>query len=147
MRYWKADNHRWGKGHLHLIHPDGDRTLCGVKIANCPGLEIQDGESDCRGCANVVSAEERRRVCEEQWRLERQEWERQEQERRREAERRTQAWCAKYNPQGMKFVPFGQYRGMPLEIMAQDRRYCEWLMEQEWFQERFQALCSSIADW
>lgn len=147
MNYWKADDHRWGKGHVHLIHSEGDRTLCGVKLENCPGRQISEGESDCRGCANVLVAEDRRRVREEQWRLERQKWMEQEQERRREAEKRTQAWCAKYNPEGRKFVPFGQYKGMPLEKMAQDRRYCEWLMQQEWFQERFHALCSSIADW
>lgn len=34
-------------------------------------------------------------------------------------------------------VPFGKYRGRPLEEMALDREYCDWLMAQPWFAERY----------
>lgn len=34
-------------------------------------------------------------------------------------------------------VPFGKYRGQPVESMAADRAYCDWLMAQGWFRERY----------
>lgn len=34
-------------------------------------------------------------------------------------------------------VPFGKYRGRPVEEMAVDREYCDWLMAQPWFSERY----------
>jgi hypothetical protein len=34
-------------------------------------------------------------------------------------------------------VPFGKYKGQPLEVIGQDRGYCEWLLTQAWFVERF----------
>jgi hypothetical protein len=33
-------------------------------------------------------------------------------------------------------VNFGKYRGQPIEILASDRGYCDWLMAQPWFRDR-----------
>jgi hypothetical protein len=34
-------------------------------------------------------------------------------------------------------VPFGKYKGKPVEAMAQDRQYVDWLTAQSWFKERY----------
>lgn len=34
-------------------------------------------------------------------------------------------------------VPFGKYKGQPVERMIADRDYCEWLAGQEWFRSRY----------
>jgi len=34
-------------------------------------------------------------------------------------------------------VPFGKYKGKPVEAMAQDRDYCEWLQAQDWFRTKY----------
>lgn len=34
-------------------------------------------------------------------------------------------------------VPFGKYKGRPIEYMLADRSYCEWLAAQPWFRDRF----------
>lgn len=34
-------------------------------------------------------------------------------------------------------VPFGKYKGKPIEVLAQDYEYCDWLMQQEWVRERY----------
>jgi|ERR1700722_2798395 len=36
-----------------------------------------------------------------------------------------------------EIVPFGKYRGQPVEALAQDRQYVDWLTAQPWFKERF----------
>ena len=41
-------------------------------------------------------------------------------------------------------VNFGKYRGQPIEILASDRGYCDWLMAQPWFRERYQNLYTVI---
>jgi hypothetical protein len=41
-------------------------------------------------------------------------------------------------------VNFGKYRGQPIEILASDRGYCDWLMAQPWFRERHQNLYTVI---
>jgi hypothetical protein len=37
----------------------------------------------------------------------------------------------------VEVVPFGKYRGQPLEALAQDRQYVEWLIAQPWFREKY----------
>ncbi len=44
-----------------------------------------------------------------------------------------------------KIVPFGKYKGQPVEVLAADRKYSEWLLAQEWFREKFMELFSAIA--
>jgi hypothetical protein len=34
-------------------------------------------------------------------------------------------------------IPFGKYKGQPVEVLASDRDYCNWLMAQTWFGERY----------
>jgi hypothetical protein len=34
-------------------------------------------------------------------------------------------------------IPFGKYKGQPVEVLASDRGYCEWLMAQAWFVQRY----------
>ena len=34
-------------------------------------------------------------------------------------------------------VPFGKYRGQPVEVLVQDRQYVDWLTAQPWFKEKF----------
>jgi hypothetical protein len=36
-----------------------------------------------------------------------------------------------------KIVPFGKYKSQPIEVLAQDRPYLEWLFTQEWFRHRY----------
>jgi hypothetical protein len=37
-------------------------------------------------------------------------------------------------------VPFGKYKGQPVEVLAADRDYCDWLTAQVWFAQRFPSL-------
>ncbi len=37
----------------------------------------------------------------------------------------------------MEIVPFGKYKGQPVEVLANDRGYCDWLMSQGEFMDRF----------
>lgn len=41
-------------------------------------------------------------------------------------------------------VPFGKYRGQPVEAMAGDRQYTDWLLQQEWFREKHDALYAIV---
>jgi hypothetical protein len=41
-------------------------------------------------------------------------------------------------------IPFGKYKGQPIEALAQDRQYVEWLTAQPWFRERFASLYTVI---
>lgn len=41
-------------------------------------------------------------------------------------------------------VPFGKYKGQPIEAMAQDQQYVEWLTQQPWFKERYQKIYTVI---
>jgi hypothetical protein len=34
-------------------------------------------------------------------------------------------------------VPFGKYKGHPVEVLAADHAYCDWLVAQAWFRERY----------
>lgn len=43
-----------------------------------------------------------------------------------------------------EIIPFGKYKGQPLEAIADDRQYVEWLLAQAWFQQRHQHLYQVI---
>jgi hypothetical protein len=51
-------------------------------------------------------------------------------------------------------MPFGKYRGAPLDAVVEDVTYAEWLLAQPWFSEKFprqrsylaHALARSLAD-
>ncbi len=36
----------------------------------------------------------------------------------------------------VEIVPFGKYKGQPLEVLRSDPQYCEWLTAQGWFREK-----------
>lgn len=38
---------------------------------------------------------------------------------------------------GAEIVPFGKYKGQPVTALAADSDYCEWLMSQPWFRDRW----------
>ena len=37
-------------------------------------------------------------------------------------------------------IPFGKYKGRPVEALAQDREYSDWLTGQAWFREPLREL-------
>jgi hypothetical protein len=43
-----------------------------------------------------------------------------------------------------RVVPFGKYKGQPIEAMAEDTQYMEWLTAQSWFRERYQQFYTLI---
>jgi hypothetical protein len=43
-------------------------------------------------------------------------------------------------------VPFGKYKGQPVEAMAQDVAYCDWAISQDWFRERYANLYTIIVN-
>ena len=45
-----------------------------------------------------------------------------------------------------EIVPFGKYKGRPIEAMAQDQKYVEWLTAQPWFRERFANIYTLIVN-
>lgn len=34
-------------------------------------------------------------------------------------------------------IPFGKYKGQPIEVLSQDPQYLEWLQSQDWFKQRY----------
>ena len=45
-----------------------------------------------------------------------------------------------------KIVPFGKYKGQPVEVLAQDRPYLDWLSGQDWFRERYAGIYTLIVN-
>jgi len=45
---------------------------------------------------------------------------------------------------GTALVPFGKYRGQPVEAMAADRGYCDWLTAQPWFRDQHPRIYSIV---
>ena len=41
-------------------------------------------------------------------------------------------------------IPFGKYKGQPVDVLAADRDYAEWLQQQDWFRERYQVSLYTI---
>lgn len=41
-------------------------------------------------------------------------------------------------------VPFGKYKGRPVESLSADRAYCDWLVNQEWFRTQFTSIHTLI---
>lgn len=44
-------------------------------------------------------------------------------------------------------VPFGKYKGHPVEVMAADNAYCEWLRCQPWFVEKYRDVYNIIINY
>lgn len=43
-----------------------------------------------------------------------------------------------------EIVPFGKYKGQPVDVLRSDPSYCEWLQAQDWVQSRFPELRTLI---
>jgi hypothetical protein len=43
-----------------------------------------------------------------------------------------------------EIVPFGKYKGQPIESMAEDRQYVEWLTTQPWFRQQHRTLYTIV---
>ncbi len=43
-------------------------------------------------------------------------------------------------------VPFGKHKGQPVIALAQDRDYCDWLLQQSWFMQRFPELHTIVVN-
>jgi len=41
-------------------------------------------------------------------------------------------------------VPFGKYKGQPVEVLAQDEQYLDWLKHQDWFKSQHQNIYAII---
>ena len=45
-----------------------------------------------------------------------------------------------------EIIPFGKYKGQPVEVLASDKSYTDWLCAQEWFRSRFQGIHTLIVN-
>lgn len=43
-----------------------------------------------------------------------------------------------------EIIPFGKYKGQPVEVLMNDRPYLDWLQSQEWFTARYQNINTLI---
>lgn len=43
-----------------------------------------------------------------------------------------------------EIIPFGKYKGQPVEVLMNDRPYLDWLQSQEWFTSRYQKINTLI---
>lgn len=41
-------------------------------------------------------------------------------------------------------IPFGKYKGQPVEVLAQDEAYMEWLASQDWFRQKYQNIYAVV---
>lgn len=37
-----------------------------------------------------------------------------------------------------QLIPFGKHKGKPVEILAEDKEYTQWLLAQPWFKTKYQ---------
>ncbi len=44
-------------------------------------------------------------------------------------------------------VPFGKYKGQPAETLLTDQDYCEWLLAQPWFKDKFGATYNLVVNY
>lgn len=44
-------------------------------------------------------------------------------------------------------VPFGKYKGQPVEVLLADESYREWLMAQEWFRARYTTIYQTVINY
>lgn len=46
--------------------------------------------------------------------------------------------------QNNNLVPIGKYKGQPIEVLAEDKQYTDWLVAQPWFRDRYSNLYAVI---
>ena len=37
----------------------------------------------------------------------------------------------------LQIIPFGKYKGQPIDVLQSDKQYADWLMQQDWFREKY----------
>ena len=47
---------------------------------------------------------------------------------------------------GLNIVPFGKYKGQPVEVLANDKPYLDWLQAQDWFRQRYAGIYTLIVN-
>jgi uncharacterized protein (DUF3820 family) len=52
----------------------------------------------------------------------------------------------KDNVDGSALMPIGKYKGKSLEVVAADSKYCEWLVQQDWANERYGHIIQFISN-
>lgn len=45
-----------------------------------------------------------------------------------------------------KLIPFGKYKGQPIEVLQADRQYTDWLTQQQWFREKYPTMVNIIVN-
>ena len=73
-QYWKANPHQWGPGKIHIIHEDGEKTVCGKLLSKVPGRHIPANSHNCEACTKVLETAERREQQEREWEQRQKEW-------------------------------------------------------------------------
>jgi hypothetical protein len=48
---------------------------------------------------------------------------------------------------GAEIVPFGKYKGQPIETLAADSDYCEWLIAQPWFSAKYKNVYNVVINY
>ena len=43
-------------------------------------------------------------------------------------------------------LPFGKYKGQPASVLANDERYCNWLVGQSWFPKQYNKVYNLIVN-
>lgn len=46
----------------------------------------------------------------------------------------------------LQIIPFGKYKGKPIEVLKQDKEYVNWLQTQDWFNLRYQSINTLIVN-
>ena len=44
-------------------------------------------------------------------------------------------------------ITFGKYKDLPLSKMLRDRKYCSWLLQQEWFKKNYEYLFNRLSEY
>lgn len=45
-----------------------------------------------------------------------------------------------------EIIPFGKYKGQPIEALREDKQYLDWLTTQSWFVEKYQSIYTLIVN-
>lgn len=45
-----------------------------------------------------------------------------------------------------EIIPFGKYKNQPVDVLKQDTQYMEWLVNQDWFRERYPSINTLIVN-
>jgi len=46
----------------------------------------------------------------------------------------------------IEIIPFGKYKGQPIEVLQSDKQYMEWIMTQDWFVQKYPSIRTLIVN-